>query len=190
MFGLFNLFKKKGVVSNDSSCTINISDEYITINGRNFEVPMHVDGLIEVLGSPRVIKCKTDKKDRDFLEKMHGEGMVTNRVNYVWDELGINCYTMNGKIITCIGIELNHGTKYPQTPKKVFTGTLTICNRHWLDAIRLGEDCEVLQQLHLGGYTLTAEYVDFDQDMATRDETSYTGIEISLKTEMDDMLNT
>lgn len=174
---------------NDSSCTVNITEEYITINGRNFEVPMHIDPLIEVLGTPRVIKCKTDEKDKEFLEKMHGEGMVTNRVNYVWDELGINCYTMNGKVLTCLGIELNHGETYPQTPKKVFTGTLTINGRPWLEAVKEGKDCDVLQQVSLGGYTLTAEYVDFEQDMATRDETSYTGIEISLKSKMDDLMD-
>lgn len=186
---MFGLFKKKGVVRNDQSCTIDITESYITINGRNFEVPMHIDPLIEVLGTPRVIKFKTDAKDVEFLEKMHGEGMVTNRVNYVWDDLGLNCYTMNGKVLTCFGIELNHGEKYPQTPKKVFTGTLTINGRPWLEEIQKGEDCEVLQHVYLGNYIITAEYVDFKQDMATRDETSYTGIEISPKTEMDGLLN-
>ena len=115
--------------------------------------------------------------------------MVTNRVNYVWDDLGLNCYTMNGKVLTCFGIELNHGETYPQTPKKIFTGKLTINGRHWLDAVKEGEDCEVLQHVYLGDYVITAEYVDFEQDMSTRDESSYTGIEISLKSGMDDMMS-
>ena len=186
---MFGLFKKKGIVRNDSNCTIDITENYITINGRNFEVPMHIDPLIEVLGTPRSIKFKTKEEDRKFLEGMHGEGMVTNRVNYVWDDLGLNCYTMNGKVLTCFGIELNHGETYPQTPKKIFTGKLTINGRHWLDAVKEGEDCEVLQHVYLGDYVITAEYVDFEQDMSTRDESSYTGIEISLKSGMDDMMS-
>ena len=87
---MFGFFKKKGVVHNDSNCTIDITESYITINGRNFEVPMHIDTLIEVLGTPRSIKFKTKEDDRQFLEEIHGEGMVTKRVNYVWDELGLN----------------------------------------------------------------------------------------------------
>lgn len=180
MLGFFKK-KYKGIVQDSQSCTVNITEEYIEINGKRVEIPMHIDYLSQVLGEPREVKFKTADKDKAFLEAMHGKGMVTNRVNYIWDDLGIMCYTQNGKIISCLGIELNHGERpYPHTPKSVFKGTVTINGRHWLPVIKAGEDCEVLQRAYVGSYLITGEYVDIAQTMEERDERSYTGLEIQL----------
>lgn len=184
MMGLFRkLFGKKpeGVSEISKNYTIDICDDHFVINGQKFEVPMHIDALSNVLGEPRAKHFKTKEEDREFLEKLHSEP-VSNRVNYTWDELGLMCYTYNGKVVNTFGICIqSQGNDSPSNPKQLFGGTLTINGGAWLPVIMAGKDCEVMREAYVGEYLITAEYTDFEQDDATRDETSFTGLEIQLK---------
>ncbi|MCM1164655.1 MAG: hypothetical protein NC299_12680 [Lachnospiraceae bacterium] len=159
--------------------TIDIQGDCFIINGSRLEVPMHIDALAAVLGEPRRVSFKTKLEDREFLERLHGEP-VTDRVNYAWDELGLMCYTYNGKVVNTFGICFRGG-KSPSNPKGLFGGTVLIGGQPWFPVMMSGEDCEVLRELYFGEYLLTAEYADFDQDDGTRTEKDFTGIEIQLK---------
>lgn len=165
MFGLFK--KKTPAPFSGEQCVVDISENGMTINGTKLDVIVHLDAAERLLGTPRSQKYRTNAENREFLEGSYGNGMVSNRVNYAWDELGIYCYTMNGKVINCFGfmfrndpeLELKHA------PKELFRGTLTINGEPWQEAIKRGEDCEVIRELHLGGYLVTAEYADpFGED--------------------------
>ncbi len=179
MFG-----KKTAEISEKTlNYTIDIQGDCFIINGSRLEVPIHIDALSAVLGEPRKVSLNTKPEDREFLQELHGEP-VTNRVNYVWDKLGLMCYTHNGKVVNTFGICLQP-TSYTSssTPKGLFGGTLLICGQPWLSAVLAGKDCEVMRQVVLGDYLLTAEYTDFEQDDSTRTEKDFTGIEIQLKTD-------
>ena len=182
--GLFDkLFgkKKPEVSEKTTNFTIDIQGDCFIINGSRLEVPMHIDALTAVLGEPRKVSFKTKPEDREFLEKLHSEP-VTGRVNYAWDELGLMCYTYNGKVVNTFGICMQPTDyKSPSTPKGLFGGTVLIGGQPWFPLIMQGKDCEVMRELNFGEYLLTAEYTDFDQDDSTRTEKDFTGIEIQLK---------
>lgn len=178
-----NLFGKKTeeVSEISKSHSIDICDDCFVINGKRLEVPMHIDALSAVLGEPRAVGFKTKQEDREFLEKLHSEP-VTNRVNYAWDELGLMCYTYNGKVVNTFGICIQPQTNNsPSNPKMLFGGRITINGNPWLPVVLAGKDCTVMRETYVGDYLITAEYTDFDQDDLTRDESSFTGLEIQLK---------
>ncbi|MDE7231093.1 MAG: hypothetical protein K2N56_11490 [Oscillospiraceae bacterium] len=182
--GLFDkLFgKKKPAVSESSKAfTIDIREDGFVINGKRMDVPIHIMALSEVLGKPRRTGFKTSEEDKEIYAKMHPGEILVQRVNYTWDDLGLMCYTNNGSVVNCFGICLNP-TDYnvDSNPKSMFGGTVLINGRPWLGVMMAGKDCDVFRNIIVGSYSLTAEYTDFDQDDSTRDESSFTGIEIQL----------
>lgn len=180
---LHRLFGKKPeqVSEKSKGYSIDIRDDCFVINGQKLEVPMHIDALTKVLGEPRAKHFRTDAQSQHFLEALHGEP-VSNRVNYTWDELGLMCYTHNGKVVNTFGICIQPQTNdSPSNPKMLFGGTITINGGAWLPVVLAGRDEDVFREFYVGNYLITAEYTDFDQDDSTRGETSFTGLEIQLK---------
>lgn len=158
MFGLFR--KKTAAPFTGEQCSADISENGIFINGTRLDIPIHIDAMEKLLGTPRSQKYKTDSGDIEFLEPSFGKGMVTKRVNYAWDELGIYCYTMNAKVVHCIGFLFRSDPEMnlKHNPNRLFSGNLTINGKPWDREIMRGEDCEVLRELPVGGYMVTAEY--------------------------------
>ena len=89
MFGF--LRKKAAAPFPGEQCSVDISSGGMTINGMKLDVLVHLDSAEKLLGTPRAMKFRTSAENREFLEETHGEGMVSNRVNYTWDDLGIYC---------------------------------------------------------------------------------------------------
>lgn len=159
---------------------IDIRGDRIIVNQSVLTLPIDITKLMQIFGEPRVKQFETKVADKEFLERLHGGDPVTNRANYMWDNLGIKCYTLDGTTVNTIGVELNQGSlEYPHIPQNKFAGTVTIEGEPWLPKINRGSDCdEILRELYLGNYLLTAEYVDFDSISGTPAEKDYTGIEI------------
>lgn len=179
MFGF--LRKKAAAPFPGEQCSVDISSGGMTINDMKLDVLVHLDSAEKLLGTPRAMKFRTSAENREFLEETHGEGMVSNRVNYTWDDLGIYCYTMNGKVVHCFGFMFRNAPELDlkYAPKKMFSGSLTINGEPWQQAVLRGEDCEVLRTLHVGGYCVTAEYADpFAGDKP--DEGGYNCVEVQL----------
>lgn len=161
--------------------TIDIRDDCFVINGQKLEVPMHIDALTRVLGEPRAKHFRTDAKSQQILETLHSEP-VSNRVNYTWDELGLMCYTYNGKVVNTFGICIQPQTNNsPSNPKMLFGGTVTINGAPWLPVVLAGSGSDFFREVKVGSYLIAAGYTDFEQDDETRDETSFTGFEIQLR---------
>lgn len=182
---LFNKNRQKKtsvrISERSKSMTIDIQGDCFVINGNKFEIPMHIDALSAILGKPRAVKFKTDPEMREFLEELENTP-VTNRVNYAWDDLGLMCYALNGKVINAFGIHLRQQThNSPANPKTHFGGKITINGQHWLPIVMSGVDEDTSRHVILGNLTMTASYSDCYQDDSTRDETSFTAFEIQLK---------
>lgn len=179
--GLFGKKTEKASGFSSRNYSIDIRDDCFVINGSKLDLPIHIEALAAVLGKPRAVSFKTKAEDRAFLEKLHSEP-VTNRVNYTWDELGLMCYTYNGKVVNTFGICIQPQTNKAQSnPKSLFEGVITMNGQPWLPIVKAGKDCEVMREVHFGSYLISAEYTDFMQDDITRDETSFTGLEIQLE---------
>ena len=180
LFG--KLFGKKSAVSgNLGNITIDIREDGFVINGRRMDVPIHITALSDILGKPRRTAFKTSEEDKEVYAKMHPGEILVRRINYTWDDLGLMCYTNNGSVANCFGICLNP-TDYnvESHPRSLFKGTVLINGKPWLGAVMAGKDLEVFRRIIVGSYSLVAEYTDFEQDDSTRDESSFTGIEIQL----------
>lgn len=160
MFGWFK--KRTAAPFSGEQCVVDISENGMSINGVKLDVLVHLNAAEKLLGTPRSTKFRTDAENREFLELTHGDGMVSNRVNYTWDDLGIYCYTMNGKVIHCFGFHFRNDPEMSlkHAPARLFRGTLTICGKPWMEAVKSGEDCEFLRELHIGNYLITAEYAE------------------------------
>lgn len=177
---MFGFFKSKPPV-NDKSFLINITDKGVIINGRKkFSLPCDMKRLNKIFGSPRAAMFETDRENKEFLEAMHGQNTVTNRVNYSWDALGVYCYTLNGKKATCFGVRINEKPVaiYPQTPKTSFKGVITVNGAPWLSTVKQGEDCEVFFNYTIGGFSVIAEFTDDEIDPQERGEQDFTEIEV------------
>ena len=181
---LKNLFKKEPVpVKAGDPINIDINEKNIVINGNKLAIPFQIGVISAVLGEPRAVRYETKAEDKEFFDKTYGANSAVNRTNYFWDSLGIKCYTLDGKTVSTFSVELNRGVlEYPNAPESLFKGSVTINGRPWLPQVKAGQDLDVIQQLRLGKYTITAEYTDegFDQPPSQRNEKSYTGIEVSL----------
>lgn len=182
MFEFFkSLFNKVTPIKAGEPVHIDITNKKIKINGNKISIPCDIEALTLILGQPRAQHYETKPDDKAVLEEMHNDASVTDRVNYMWDNVGIKCYTLDGKTVNTFSIELNKGTlEYPHIPQKLFEGTLTINGQHWLPIIKSGWDGTVIQKQRVGCYSLCAEYVDIDQDVDSRTEKDYTGIEVTL----------
>ena len=177
MFGLFK--RKPAAPFTGEQCAVDISKDGMVINGTKLDVLVHLEAAEKLLGTPRGKKYHTSAETKEFLENSYGEGMVTNCVNYTWDDLGIYCYTRNGKVISSSGFMFRNTLELKHSPKKMFSGVLTINGQPWQEAIMQGVDSEFFRELVLGGYTVIAEYTDpFSGE--TPDDGGYNCVEISL----------
>lgn len=164
------------------SYTIDIRDDCFVINEERLEVPIHIDALTRILGEPRAKHFKTKDSEREINEEIAGEP-ITDRTNYFWDGMGLKAYTYNGSVVNTFGIQFikaDYETSKSGTKAK-FKGTVTINGEPWLPVVLAGEDNEFMRHVYLENYLITAEYTDFEQDDSTRDESSFTGLEIQLK---------
>ena len=161
---------------------IDIRGDRIVLNQSVFDLPIDITKLMQILGEPRVKQFETNIADKEFLERLHGGNPVTNRANYMWDDLGIKCYTLDGTTVSTFGIELNQGSlEYPHIPQNKFSGTVTIEGEPWAARINKGNDRDgILRDLILGKFLLTSEYIEFDNGKADPSDKHYTRIEIQL----------
>ena len=155
--------------------TIDIRDDRFMINGKEFDIPSHIDLFKAVFGEPRVTECETTDAMREFLEEISGEP-VTNRANYTWDELGLECYTYDGKTVNSFCVYLSP-SKYESdaAPRMMFGGTLTINEQHWLPVIKRGKKEKAI----IGKYSVIADPIDYNQRISKANETSFKRINIA-----------
>ncbi|MBD5111188.1 MAG: hypothetical protein HDT42_01430 [Ruminococcaceae bacterium] len=155
--------------------TIDIRDDRLMINGKEFDIPSHIDAFKAVFGEPRVTECETTDAMREFLEEISGEP-VTNRANYTWDELGLECYTYDGKTVNSFCVYLSPSKhESDAAPRMMFGGTLTINEQHWLPVIKRGKKEKAI----IGKYSVIANLIDYNQRISKTDETSFQRINIA-----------
>lgn len=143
---------------------INITDNAIRINGNTVDCPCHLDALKKFFGKPR-----------KFVGKKHGN------INFVWDELGVYCYTKGNNVVYCFAIKVNPSEIVTDfDPKSMFRGRLCINGAPWEEVMYGGQDMEVARQRDVGGLSLFSEYVDFENGDKNGWNGAYSGVEIQL----------
>lgn len=87
---LKKIFNKTFPVAEGEPIRIDITGKNIVINEKNkLTLPVDIDTMVKIFGNPRAMQFDTKMDDKNFLDSMYGQNTVTNRVNYIWDQLGI-----------------------------------------------------------------------------------------------------
>ena len=199
--GLLDIFKtkKQTVVDEHDSAedfdrtpsqhiSVDVTEEYITINGKQFTLPMKTDILIEMFGKPEVQtfgKVHLDLLDEecnDFLNQMAG-----TRVNYCWSELGLYAFTNDATNVTTLLIMLRPSVN-PENPdiypKNMFGGTFTINGGNWfslMKPIKTEYSNSRNKSLDLGRHIIFGHFTDCDQKDKKRTEKSYSYFQVALR---------
>ncbi len=158
---------------------INLTELGVEINGTLVDIPTHLSALAKLLGKPRAIGFETDDEIREFLEKTEGEGMVTKRVNYAWDELGLLAYTHNGSVVNCFSIQLKPSIS-KNAPRGVFGGVAAINGEDWFSVMKSGKDGMFLAEFRLGNYKIVSEKSDFQKNLADCGREDFNCVDIQL----------
>ncbi|MDE7399941.1 MAG: hypothetical protein K2N06_10490 [Oscillospiraceae bacterium] len=161
--------------------TIDIHNDCFMINSIEFDIPTHIDAFKAVFGEPRVTEFETTGAMREYLEESSGKP-VTNRTNYTWDELGMECYTYDGKTVNSFCMYLN-ASEYESDAAHhmMFGGKLTINEQHWLPVIKRGKEAcgGTSQKAIVGKYSVIAGLIDYNQRISKTNETSFESINIA-----------
>lgn len=154
---LFNKNNEETFDYHNNRLCIDLSYQGININNKIITLPATMSDLT-FLGKPRKIKTKVG-------------------VNYTWDDAGVYCYTRGKeKKVVCVGVAVKQGElELKTTPRSMYDGVLTINGRDWQTEIVKGEETEVLTQLAIGEYLVSAEYCNF------MDSSAFSNIEFQKK---------
>lgn len=158
---------------------INLTEKGVEFDGVLVDIPTHISALEKLLGKPRAIKFETNAGIKNTLERDAGVGMVTNRVNYAWDELGLLAYTHNGSVVNCFSIQLKPSTSR-NAPRGVFGGTALIDGEDWFSVMKSGNDGMFLIEYRLGDYKIISEKSKFGKSISDSEREDFNCVDIQL----------
>ena len=198
--GLFDVFARKQSVEEEydtaedfdrtpsQHISIDVNEDYVTINGRQLTMPIKMDMLMELFGKPQVQTFGEvhidvlDEEDNDFINKLAGK-----RINYVWNELGLYAFTNDATNVTGLMMMLRPAVN-PETPaiypKNMFGGRFTINGGEWfpvMKPVKTEYSNSSEKFLELGRHYIFGCFTDRDQKDKKRTEKSYSHIQISLR---------
>lgn len=165
IMGFFGkLFVGKKPKINAEELVLDITEDKLFVNGKAVDIPCHLSVLTNIFG-----------KTRKFV------GKYRENINFIWDNLGVYCYTKGNSVVYCFSVKVNRGDiKIDFDPKTLFAGTLSIGGEPWEEFMSGGEDMEVARQRDFCGYSLFSEYTDMDNGDKNGCHGAYSGVEIQL----------
>ncbi len=200
--GLFDLFiKNKPVVEEhdpaedydrtpSQNITINVTEEHIEINGKQYMLPIKMEELFDIFGEAQ--KHTFGKIDIDFLTKEDNdfinESVSEQRANFTWNDLGLYAFTNEGRYADCLMAMLRpstDGSDPEHYPQNMFGGTLTINGAHWfefLKPIKPEYSNSSNKKRKLGRYIIYGEFTEREFKDKKRTDKHYSSIQISMNT--------
>ena len=201
--GLFDIFKKKDQPAEPAhdpaddfdttpskDITIDVDEEHITINGKKLALPINMNELVELFGKPekqtfgKVYVDVLDDDDNAFLNAMVGQ-----RINYVWNDLGLYAYTDDRVNVNTLMLVIRpyEDHEMPEIfPKNMFGGTFTINGGSWfppLKPIKTEYSNSAEKKMRLGRHLIYANFTSRDFKDKNRTERHYSGFQITLPSE-------
>lgn len=170
--------------------TINVTEEYIEINGKQVVLPVKMEELFDMFGAAQ--KHTFGKIDIDFLTKEDNdfinESVSEQRANFTWNDLGLYAYTNEGRYADCLMVMLRpstDGSDPEHYPQNMFGGTLTINGAHWFEFLRSVKpeySNSKNKNRKLGRYIIFGEFTEREFKDKKRTERHYSSIQISMNT--------
>ncbi len=197
--GFFDLFRKKEYVEErpdpamqydtapSKDITIDVDEENVTINGKQLSMPVNINELVELFGTPekqtfgKVYVDVLDDEDNAFLNSMVGQ-----RINYVWNDLGLYAYTDDRVNVNTLMLVIRpyEDHEMPEIyPKNMFGGTFTIKGGSWfepLKPIKTEYSNSAEKKMELGRHLIYANFTERDFKDKNRTERHYSYFQITL----------
>ncbi len=199
--GFFDLFRKNKPAEEldpaedydrtpSQDITINVTEEYIEINGKQFMLPIKMEELFDIFGAAQ--KHTFGKIDIDFLTKedndLINEAVSEQRANFTWNDLGLYAYTNEGRYADCLMVMLRpstDGSDPEHYPQNMFGGTLTINGEHWfefLKSVKPEYSNSKNKNRKLGRYIIFGDFTEREFKDKKRTYRHYSSIQISMNT--------
>lgn len=167
---------------------VDVTNEYVYINNKQYTLPIKMEVLIEMFGKPQIQTFgkiqidELDEEDNDFLNAIAGQ-----RINYCWNELGIYAYTHDAIYAKALLFMLRPGIS-PETPdifpKNMFGGKITINGREWFESLKKIKpeySNSANKSMTLGRHKIYGQFTDNNIKDRLRTEKSYSYIDIDLR---------
>lgn len=87
---------------------IDLCDDYLILNGKQFTIPVRVSELVSILGEPRCVadKNKGVKSYKEMVCKNYNlPPEKFSEMDYYWDNLGLMASTHERKTVYCFWIK-------------------------------------------------------------------------------------
>ena len=133
-----------------ASCDIHIdiTEEFISVNGMKFSIPCHKDELKSIFG--------------EWMFSMDNITGTSLRYIYIWHEIGIVAYSKDDENVNCVLIQFypSEKKKAINLPKKVFGGSVTVNGESWITLFKEEKYLRIerirmpLKLVHYGNFTL------------------------------------
>ena len=168
--------------------SIDVNEEYVTINGTKLTLPIKINTLIEFFGEPEIQTFEgfhidvQDKEINDFFNS----ALSGKRANYSWNELGLYAFTQDSANVTTLMMMLRPSIN-PETPdiypKNMYGGKFTINGGEWfpvMKPVKTKYSNSSEKNIKLGRHRIFGSFTDRDKKDKKRTEKNYTHIDISL----------
>lgn len=200
--GFFDLFKKNEPVTEEhdpaedydrtpsQDITINVTDEYVEINGKQFTLPIKMEELFDIFGEAQ--KHTFGKVNIEYLTQEDND-MINNsvseqRANFAWNDLGLYTFTNEGRYAKTLMLRFRPSTDNDDPehyPTNMFGGTLTINGAHWfefLKPVKTKYSNSSDKSRVIGRYIIYGSFTERDFKDKKRTDKHYSSIQISLNT--------
>lgn len=200
--GFFDLFKKNEPVVEEhdpaedfdrtpsQNISINVTEEYVEINGKQFTLPVKMEELVQLFGEPQ--KHTFGKVNIEFLSQedndMINSSVSEQRANFAWNDLGLYAFTNEGRYAKTLMVMLRprtDGTDPEHYPTNMFGGTLTVNGGSWfefLKPVKTEYSNSASKGRVLGRYIIYGHFTTRDFKDKKRTDSHYSNIQISLNT--------
>ncbi len=170
--------------------TIDVTEEYITINGKQFTLPIEMEKLFELFGEAQ--KHTFGKVNIEFLSQEDND-MINNavseqRANFTWNDLGLYAFTNEGKYANTLMVRFRPKVDRDdpeQYPTNMFGGTVTINGGDWfefLKPVKTEYSNSGNKYRELGRYVIFGNFTEREFKDKKRTDKHYANIQISLNT--------
>ena len=200
--GFFDRFKKNEPVVEEhdpaedydrtpsQNIAINVTEEFIEINGNQFTLPIKMEELFAIFGEAekktfgKVNIEYLTQEDNDMINRSAGD----QRANFAWNELGLYAFTKESKYAKTLMVRLRpsaDGKDPEHYPTNMFGGTLTINGAHWfefLKPVKPKYSNSDSKGRVLGRHIIYGSFTDRDFKDKMRTDRHYSYIQISLDT--------
>ncbi|MBE6901980.1 MAG: hypothetical protein E7478_05855 [Ruminococcaceae bacterium] len=169
---------------------INVAEEYVEINGKQFTLPIKMEELVQLFGEAE--KETFGKVNIEYLTQedndMINRSVSEQRANFAWDDLGLYAFTNEGRYAKTLMVRLRPRVDHDDPehyPTNMFGGTLTINGAHWfefLKPVKPKYSNSASKGRVLGRHIIYGSFTDRDFKDKKRTDKHYANIQISLNT--------